>query len=1612
MYSTVVSGKENGVNILKSIDEGPFQMGTFRETLVEGIEGAFHRGPKRPRVYSDLSPKEKERYNADIRPTNILLQGLPKDIYTLINHYTDANNIWDNVKMLLEGFELTKEDRESQLSELNRGLRGPNYDRLYAYLKQHEAHVNENKMMLDRFTQHTIDPLTLMSNVSHQQYYSQSSITLPSTYVQQHFADNTQLDSGLSPTDKLIKNLTNTLALLTQSYKTYLPKINNQLITSSNTRNQATIHDYKVVIQNVQGRPNRGQGNNARGACAAGYRGAKNKVGNANPGQARQIKCYNCNDKMLLIQAQENGVALDDEQLLFIASEQDNAIDEDEDVDEQPVQDLALNVDNVFQDDDCDAFDFDVDEAPTAQTMFMEISHSQIMFMMKPVRHTIWTFYLSNMISYDQYVKDNAVSVVQSNVSSVPNDAYMMIINEIHELSALSVSVNRQRKVVNVSLTTELATYKEQVELYERRAKFELTEREQKIKEQLRIVITDHNIKEENLKTELHFVKMQLTSAINHNNSMCVKKKVKIAPPDYSKENYLASFTPHKQLTPEQIFWSKDLLKMKAEALKEQTTASRPIKVLIVKHDEIEQKNLLIANDNLIADCLSKDVFYTATDYVLTVSRFSDMHEAFNATQKHPIHDLKALDSQNKELHAKVNALHDLNERWRAENEKLSGITRNFANLKAQITENHKSNCVTTPAVKSKVLALGMYVIDVKPIPPRNRNNREVHIDYLKHLTESVATLREIIEEARVEKPLDSSLASACLYTKHSQELVEYVISTCPNNFNKRDKQIASIPVFRKKRVTFIDPCETYTNNTLTHVKQRTINKTNKPVIPSTGVIQIVLWYLDSGCSKHMTGDRSRLKNFMKKFTGTVRFGNDHFGAIMYYEDYVIGDSVISKVYYVEGLGHNLFYVKKYCNSDLEVTFRKHSYYVQVFPNLLVVQSLQEQIMVMASSFKPFELCEGLGKLQPTADIGIFVGYAPSRKGYRIYNKRTRRIMKTIHVQFNELSEPMAHVRLSTGHAPTFLTPGQISSGPVPNPVPAAPYVPPTNKDLEILFQLMFDEYLEPPRVERPVSPAPAVPVLVNSASVAAGSTTIEDNLFAPVDNDPFVNVFAPKPTSEASSSWDARLVTKGYRQENGIDFEESFASVARIEAIRIFITNAASKNITIYQMNAKKGMVELYFVTTDYQLADTSPRHYQESDLNFYSRDLYVCPAVGFTCADSMADMNIPANDVPVDQAPVITPPTRTGIIHRSNINYAEMIWEEFVQSIQSFFTDKKRLTMPSQEKKKTTPLLILSIRFAKLIIHHLKTKPNINPRTGSPVHYLHEDNVLGNLKFVGKDGREVFDEEAVLESPKATKWEKRRKPKSSLKLVDEFADEGVPIIESRIDDEEADFQQGIELSLKDLKARNQGPAHTMVIHEPDSGRIQSLPEKKSADDQYIMQKRTLETAEPTGPELTEINVKVQDEGQAGSNPGKQDEGQTPSNPGNAVEFQPQPSHVVHVVPNLEPIDLSVSDASTQQNPKQMDEEFTTAAYLNLFMEKPQEEEPEKTNAESEVQSMVTFPIHQDTSSVPPITTPVIDLTTSQSDSLTVHAPLPISTATTTTITTTITLPPPPPQP
>nr|GEV42284.1 hypothetical protein [Tanacetum cinerariifolium] len=101
------------------------------------------------------------------------------------------------------------------------------------------------------------------------------------------------------------------------------------------------------------------------------------------------------------------------------------------------------------------------------------------------------------------------------------------------------------------------------------------------------------------------------------------------------------------------------------------------------------------------------------------------------------------------------------------------------------------------------------------------------------------------------------------------------------------------------------------------------------PLTRITTPTEIVLWYLDSGCSKHMTGDRSQLTNFINKFLGNVKFRNDHVAKIMGYDDYEIWNVKILRVYYVEGLGHNLFFVVQLCDSNLEVAFRQHTCYIR-----------------------------------------------------------------------------------------------------------------------------------------------------------------------------------------------------------------------------------------------------------------------------------------------------------------------------------------------------------------------------------------------------------------------------------------------------------------------------------------------------------------------------------------------------------------------------------------------------------------------------------------------------------------------------------------------------------
>ncbi|GJT95827.1 hypothetical protein Tco_1091345 [Tanacetum coccineum] len=514
-------------------------------------EGALHLGLEQPCVYSDLSPEDKDRYNADIQATNILLQGLPKYIYSLIDHYTDAKDIWDNVKMLLEGLELTKEDRESQLYDDSE------------HFRQHKGE------------------------------------TIHDYYVR--FA-------------KLI----NDMRILKM---THVPESSLNSKTSTNPRNQATVQDGRVVVKNVQGQQNRGQGNNAQGAGTAGNGGAQIRVGNSNPSQARQENGGNNRRKVTIFHAQvdytTNAVAE-----MWMSNH---------------VQDLALNVDEYPVYDEAGS-SYDSDILFEKENKYLEE--------------------FLDMKALKEKVEDRLYKQDQS-------------LQTVHMLCKPKPYYNELNKVAIGYKNPLCLTRAKQVQpaLYNG---YEIVKNNH-------VPAIVHN-------TEDTLEIAEITRRKMHDKMKdpeCVTHKVKIAPPDYSKENYLATFTPQKQLTPEQIFWSQDIIKMKAEALKEQTTASRPTKALTVYPPNTPA--------TLVPRVLpTKNVFHVATNSELKVSSFTEMYDAHTSLK------VRCL-----ELEVELSDL-------------LDKIQK----------DNHDE-------------LLKWYAIDVEQIPPRSRNNREVHLDYLKYRVNS-----------------------------------------------------------------------------------------------------------------------------------------------------------------------------------------------------------------------------------------------------------------------------------------------------------------------------------------------------------------------------------------------------------------------------------------------------------------------------------------------------------------------------------------------------------------------------------------------------------------------------------------------------------------------------------------------------------------------------------------------------------------------------------------------------------------------------------------------------------------------------------------------------------
>ncbi|GKB27229.1 hypothetical protein Tco_0866630 [Tanacetum coccineum] len=270
---------------------------------------------RREGTLADLTHEEKIRRACDIKATNIILQGLSLDVYTLLNHHKVAKEIWDIVKLLMEGSELSLQERESNLNiDFDRftSEKGETIQTYYLrFANQRDKFVTNVKLAKDMhsFNQQFLAP-------QQQQFYSlllqQQAYEAPDVY-QQPRAVPTQLDSGivLPSFHDPIESLNKAMTFISTAFTLRYPQTNNQLRTSSNPKNQATIHDGSVTVQNVQGRQTQSYGGNM----------AKGEVHIAR--QCTQAKkaqnSERFKDKMLLAQAQEVGVVMDEEQLAFLA---------------------------------------------------------------------------------------------------------------------------------------------------------------------------------------------------------------------------------------------------------------------------------------------------------------------------------------------------------------------------------------------------------------------------------------------------------------------------------------------------------------------------------------------------------------------------------------------------------------------------------------------------------------------------------------------------------------------------------------------------------------------------------------------------------------------------------------------------------------------------------------------------------------------------------------------------------------------------------------------------------------------------------------------------------------------------------------------------------------------------------------------------------------------------------------------------------------------------------------------------------------------------------------------------------------------------------------------
>nr|GFB33329.1 integrase, catalytic region, zinc finger, CCHC-type, peptidase aspartic, catalytic [Tanacetum cinerariifolium] len=207
----------------------------------------------------------------------------------------------------------------------------------------------------------------------------------------------------------------------------------------------------------------------------------------------------------------------------------------------------------------------------------------------------------------------------------------------------------------------------------------------------------------------------------------------------------------------------------------------------------------------------------------------------------------------------------------------------------------------------------------VAPLAPKLRNNKTAHTDYLRHTQEETATLRELVERVN----LLSSVSESQPQGNTKNDRIQRAPSKAKNNKLEDHHRIVRPSLNKGKSVVDTKAISSVTNSKLNVNADLKCAACNGCLF-SDNHDSCVLAYIN--CVNASLKSKSEKK---PKFLGTVKFGNDHVAKIMGYDDYKIRNVTISRVYFVERLGHNLFSVGQFCDSDLEVAFFQHTCFIR-----------------------------------------------------------------------------------------------------------------------------------------------------------------------------------------------------------------------------------------------------------------------------------------------------------------------------------------------------------------------------------------------------------------------------------------------------------------------------------------------------------------------------------------------------------------------------------------------------------------------------------------------------------------------------------------------------------